>query len=105
MADSGSGLGPLNLSDADTKGFEAVEAGRYNAEIFEMKWTLLRTRGTGSLPAGTPMVKVQFKLTDEGVENRRVFANYFPVCLDYDKAKGSKMQGMFVRFPYRYWRG
>jgi hypothetical protein len=94
-----SGLGPLNLSDADTSGFEAIEAGRYNAEIFEMKMDAVKnTSGQGKLPAGTPCVKVQFKLTDEGVENRRVFAQYNLPGEGYDASKAAKMKGMFVRF-------
>lgn len=92
-------LGPLNLSDADTKGFEAIEAGRYNAEIFEMKMDAVKNAsGKGVMPAGTPMVKVQFKLTDEGVNNRRVFAQYIIPPADYDKDKAAKIKGMFVRF-------
>ena len=91
--------GPLNLSDADTSGFDAIEPGRYNAEIFEMKMDAVKnTLGTGKLPAGTPCVKVQFKLTDEGVDNRRVFAQYNIPGPDYDAGKAAKMKGMFVRF-------
>ena len=94
-------LGPLNLSDADTKGFDAFEAGRYNAEIFEMKMDAVKNAsGQGKMPAGTPMVKVQFRITDEieGSTNRRVFSQYIIPPADYDKDKAAKIKGMFVRF-------
>jgi hypothetical protein len=92
-------MGPLNLQDADLKGFEAVEAGRYNAEIFSITMDAVKNlSGTGKMPAGTPMVKVQFRLTDEGVENRRVFSTYVIPPNDYDATKASKLKGMLARF-------
>jgi hypothetical protein len=94
-----SGFGPLDLSGADLKGFDAVDAGRYNAEVFEIKMDAVKnTSGTGKMPAGTPMMKVQFKLTDEGVENRRVFQSYVIPPKDYDKSKADKLRGMLARF-------
>lgn len=99
-----SGLGPLNLSDADTRGFEAIEAGRYPAVIHEMKMDAVKnTSGQGKMPAGTPMVKVQFKITDEQLKEEkgyepRVFAQYILPPADYDKEKAAKIKGMFVRF-------
>lgn len=92
-------IGPLNLGDADTSGFEPLEAGRYNAEVFEMKMDAVKNAsGQGKMPAGTPMIKVQFKLTDEGVHNRRVFSQYILPPKDYDQAKAAKIKGMLVRF-------
>jgi len=94
-----SGLGPLNLSDADLSGFDAVDAGRYNAEVFEMKMDAVKnTSGKGKLPAGTPMIKVQFKLLDNGVENRRVFVSYAIPPTTYDAKKAATMKGMIARF-------
>jgi hypothetical protein len=96
--------GPLNLSDADTRGFEAFEAGRYNAEVFEMKMDAVKnTSGQGKMPAGTPMIKVQFKITDEDLKEKlgyepRVFAQYIIPPKDYDKGKAAKIKGMMVRF-------
>lgn len=101
---SDSGQGPLNLSDADTSGFAPLEAGRYPAEVFEAKWDAVKnTSGTGRLPAGTPCVKVQFKITDPDLKEARgyeprVFAQYNIPGPDYDKGKASKMKGMFVNF-------
>jgi hypothetical protein len=92
-------LGPLNLADADLKGFEAVEPGRYNAEVFAITMDAIKnTSGEGKMPAGTPMMKVQFKLTDEGVENRRVFTQYVIPPTDYDAKKAATMKGMIARF-------
>lgn len=92
-------IGPLNLSDADVKGFDAVDAGRYNAEVFEIKMDAVKnTSGQGKMPAGTPMVKVQFKLTDSEVENRRVFVTYVIPPPDYDQSKAQKLRGMLARF-------
>jgi len=99
-----SSAGPLNLAGADLKGFDAVDSGRYNAEIFEMKMDAVKnTSGTGKMPAGTPMVKVQFRLLSdsegnpEGILNRRVFSTYVIPPKGYDEAKGSKLKGMLAR--------
>jgi hypothetical protein len=90
--------GPLNLQDADLKGFDPLEPGRYNAEVYEFTMDSVKnTSGVGKMPAGTPMVKVQFKLTDEPNENRRVFSQYVIPPKDYDKGKAAKMKGMLAR--------
>jgi Protein of unknown function (DUF669) len=93
------GLGPLNLEDADMRGFDAVPANRYNAEVYDLTMDAVKnTQGRGKLPAGTPMVKVQFRITDEEFENRRVFQT-FPIPPDsYDPKKAQMMKGMLARF-------
>lgn len=92
-------MGLLNLQDADLKGFEAIDPGHYDAEVFEMKMDAVKNAsGQGKMPAGTPMIKVQFKLTGEGVENRRVFSQYIIPPKDYDKAKAQKLKGFLARF-------
>lgn len=91
-------MGPLNLADADLKGFEAVDPGRYNAEVFEITMDAVKNAsGQGKMPAGTPMIKVQFKLTDEGVENKRAWVQYVIPPADYDATKASKLKGMVAR--------
>ena len=91
--------GPLNLADADLSGFDPLEPGRYNAEIFEISWDAVKnTDGTGKMPAGTPMLKIQFRLTEEPNINRRVFVTYVNPPKDYDQAKAAKMRGMIARF-------
>ena len=91
--------GPLNLADADLSGFDPLEPGRYNAEVFEISWDAVKnTDGTGKMPAGTPMLKIQFKITDEPNVNRRVFCTYVNPPKDYDQAKAAKMRGMIARF-------
>lgn len=98
------GLGPLNLSDADIKGFEAVEAGRYNAKIATMTVDAVKNQdGKGKMPPGTPMIKVRFQLLSdmsgntEGVENKSVFASYVIPPKDYDAKKAAVMKGMVAR--------
>jgi len=92
-------MGLLNLSDADLSGFEPLEPGRYNAEVFEMSMDAVKnTSGEGKMPAGTPMVKIQFRLTDEGpLHNRAVWVTYVIPPNDYDPAKAAKMKGMLAR--------
>jgi hypothetical protein len=92
----------LDLSGADTSGFDPLEAGRYNAEVFEISVDAVKNPG-GKTPVGTPMIKVQFKLTGnehigDGLENRRVWTQYVVPPKDYDESKASKMKGMIARF-------
>lgn len=96
-------LGPLDLSSADLKGFDAVPAGRYNAEIAQISVDAVKNEG-GKTPVGTPMIKVQCKLlsndegVSEGIENRRVFTQFVVPPKDYDQKKKEVMQGMIARF-------
>ena len=92
-------FGPLNLSDADMKGFDPLEPGRYNAEVFEITMDAVKNAtGAGKMPAGTPMMKVQFKITDEEYANRRVWTQFVIPPKDYDKSAAAKMKGMLARF-------
>lgn len=98
-----SSMGPLNLSDADMTGFEAVEAGRYNAVVAAMNMDAVKnTSGQGKMPAGTPMIKIRFKLTadnvDPSVENKSVFVSYVIPPAGYDAKKAATMKGMIARF-------
>jgi hypothetical protein len=100
-----SGIGPLNLQDADLKGFEALDPGRYNAEVFEVTMDAVKnTSGTGKMPAGTPMMKVQYKLLSnaagetQGIENRRAWQTFVIPPESYDERKAQNMKGMIARF-------
>jgi len=88
----------LDLSGADNSGFDAVDAGSYNATVYEIGMT--ETSGQGKLPAGTPMVKVQFAAQDEPIENRRFFTNFTLPSEDQqpDSQKRNRSLGMFVNF-------
>jgi Protein of unknown function (DUF669) len=91
------------LSDADTSGFQALEPGRYNAEIFELTLDAVKnTRGEGKLPTGTPMIKVQWRLTEDNdppeLENRRVFQQMVIPPDNYEKRKAQIMKGMIANF-------
>lgn len=87
-------MSTLDLSGADLKGFDPLPAGQYNAEVFSVK--MEETQGGGKLPAGTPRLNVQFRITEGEYENRRVFGGYIIPPNDYEKA--AIMKGMFVRF-------
>lgn len=95
------GIGPLNLQDADMQGFEAVDPGRYNVEVFEVTMDAVKnTSGEGKMPAGTPMIKFQFRATEDnpdGLENRRFFGTFVIPPKDYPKEKATKMKGMLAR--------
>lgn len=97
--------GPLDLSDADLSGFDALDSGRYNAEIFEVKWDAVKNAsGTGAMPAGTPMLKVQVRILEPKIndvvidQDRRAFASYVSPPKDYDKKNAAMMRGFLVRF-------
>jgi len=85
----------LDLSDA-TSGFEPIDAGSYNASVFEVERT--ETSGSGKLPQGVPMIKVQFAIQDEGpAKGRRIFNNY-PLPTNEQSQHAGLMQGNFVQF-------
>ena len=54
---------------ASTGTYSVVPAGSYNAVVFEVKQETV----TSGPNEGKPRFNVQFKLTDKGVENKRVF--------------------------------
>jgi Protein of unknown function (DUF669) len=94
-------MGLLDLSGADTSGFDAMPAGIYDAEVYEI--TMKETKGgeTSKLPAGTPMLNVQFRITDEEYENRRQFKTYViaPEKIGGKKYEHkAKMDGILARF-------
>jgi len=93
--------GPLNLGDADLKGFEAVDPGSYNVVVHEMKMDAVKnTSGEGKMPAGTPMVKIQWRATEdnpEGLDNRRFFSQFIIPPKSYDKKKAQIMKGMLAK--------
>ncbi len=90
--------GVLDLSSADTKGFEALPSGTYDSELFDWKVVGTKGRPGSALPAGTPMLKVQFKVIEDPYENRRLFDQFVIPPNDYDPEKRDKMLGMMVRF-------
>lgn len=90
-------VGTLDLTGADTSGFEAIDAGRYSATVWEASWK--ESGGEGKMPQGAPYLNVQFRLSDPPNENRRVFSKYFPVPYEgQEPDKAKKSQGMFVNF-------
>lgn len=97
MAEANVGVGPLDLSDAELQTFEALPAAKYNCTVFSAEWQ--EASGQGKMPAGTPMLKVQFRIRDgEENSNRRFFTNYMLPGEGYDPAKAVKIKGIFVGF-------
>jgi len=86
----------LDLSGADTSGFTALPSGEYNAVVYEVTMDETKGREGAKLPAGTPMVKVQFRVQDEEYKNRALFTQFVLPPAGADNA--DKMLGMFVRF-------
>ena len=69
------GLNLTNLKGADAKGFTAMPAGQYDAIVYEASHTEVGENSTGSLPPGTPGIKLQFKIDGGDYDNRRLFTN------------------------------
>jgi len=59
-----------DLSAASSGDYSVVPAGSYNATIFDVKQETVKSGPN----EGKPRFNIQFRLTGEGVENRRVFA-------------------------------
>lgn len=85
----------LDLSGADTSGFEALPTGAYDCTVYEVEMT--EVSGSGKLPAGTPMVKVQFRVK-EGEEHagHPIWTNYPLPDKNYENH--AKTVGNFVNF-------
>lgn len=103
-------MGLLDLSGADTKGFEALDAGAYEAEVFNVENKATKGGENAKMPEGTPMLNVQFRILgrkgetigeDSEVYNRRVFNSF---VIAPEKIGGKKyehkamMDGQLVRF-------
>lgn len=71
-----------NLGSAGN--YEPIPAGSYNATVYEVKQEEVRSGDN----AGKPRLNVQFRLTGEGVENRRVFS-YVPLYVAKDAWKAA----------------
>ncbi|MEM4409566.1 MAG: DUF669 domain-containing protein [Candidatus Caldarchaeum sp.] len=85
----------LDLSGADTTGFQPLPAGSYNASVYDIE--LSETRGGGKLPAGVPMVRVRFSVLDPPYEGRALFVNY-PLPNADQSDNSSRLLGSFLNF-------
>lgn len=63
----------VNFADVEESDFSPLPRGTYNAVIFECEQT--ETQNEGKNPAGTPMLKWTFQITDEEYKNRRAWMN------------------------------
>lgn len=95
----------LNLAEAE--GFDPLPPGTYVCEVFSHEMAATKGGENAKLPAGTPMIKIQFKVIsdtegntevdDEGtmvkLENRRVFGQWVvpPAEIDGEPYKHYKM--------------
>lgn len=66
----------LDLSGATESKFDALPAAWYRGVIFDVEQKATKGGPTAKLPVGTPMLNVQFKITEGEFENRRVFRSY-----------------------------
>lgn len=85
----------LDLSDADTSGFQPIPPGSYNASVFETD--VVETQGGGKLPAGVKMAKIRFAVQDEPHVGHPLFTNY-PLPSAEESENASRMLGSFVNF-------
>jgi hypothetical protein len=83
----------LDLSGADTTGFDAIDPGKYNVRVHKVEMD--QTKGTGKLGI-CPMVKIQLKVVDGEFTDRIVFDQF--VLPPKDAENADKMLGFFVRF-------
>lgn len=103
--------GVLDLTGADTSTFDAIPSGRYNCTVWDCSWDATKGGPDSKMPAGTPMLKMQFRLSDEYEnyeytnkdgqktkigKNRRVFSQWVIPPADYDPDKAAKLKGMLV---------
>ena len=91
----------LNLSSAEMKGFEALPGGTYDAVVYDAQMDETKGSEGSVLPAGVPVLNVQFKIEGGDYDNRRVFRRFI---IAPDKVNGKKyehkamMDGMIARF-------
>jgi hypothetical protein len=93
----------LDLSGADTSGFDPVDAGRYDAVVWDAEWKRTKPDSNGAYGPNWPYISVQFKVDGRiagvSVGDRRIFTNYFPTAPQgYDPKKAAKSSGSFVNF-------
>lgn len=86
----------LDLTGADTTGFEEMETGEYNAITISVEMQETKGGENAKLPAGSPMVKVGFAIQDEPYIGRQAYTNI--VLVGQDEAKTQKALGQFVNF-------
>lgn len=89
-------MSTLDLTGADTKGFDAIPSGTYACTVFEAQMQETKGGPEAKLPAGTPKINVQFRISEGEHENRRLFNAYVIPPADYVNA--AKLKGMLVNF-------
>lgn len=87
----------LDLSGADLKGFDPIEAGTYDAVVFGVE-SIEAENPDGRLPLGTHGINVQFKVDGGKYDGRRVWNRYWMPGDGYDEEKRKKTLGMLARF-------
>lgn len=85
--------GILDLSGADTTGFDPVPSNRYNIRIHKYEMT---ETGPNSKVPGTPMLKLQLKIVDGDYKDKIIFDQF--TLPPADRENADKMLGFFVRF-------
>jgi len=85
----------LNLSGANTEGFDPIPSDRYDAFVYEVE-DIEVTNDNGKLPVGTPGINVQFAVDGGKYDNRRLWRRYYIPPDGYEKAK--ELKDMFAQF-------
>ena len=89
-------MSTLDLTGADTTGFDPLPSGAYNCTVFAAEMQETKGGPEAKLPEGTPKINVQFRISEGDYENRRLFNAYVIPPADYVNAP--KLKGMLVRF-------
>src|SRR5215831_5605871 len=96
---------PLDLSGADLRGFEPIDANTYEMAVTGMEKVFTKNEsGEGKMPAGTPGWNVRYTVQGGKYDERHVWNNYWLPGADYSessdeaKKKAATMLGMFGRF-------
>ena len=69
---------PLNLSSADTSGFEPFKSGLQEVMVTKIDDVVIKNEsGEGTYPAGTPGFNFEFTVQGGEFEGRKVWNNYW----------------------------
>jgi hypothetical protein len=90
--------GALDLSGVDFTGFTPLDAGTYDCELFEYKWTATKGGANAKLPEGTPRLNVTTKVIEPEFEGRRFWDGFNIPPADYDADKRAQALGFLGRF-------
>jgi hypothetical protein len=86
----------LDLSGADTSGFDPIPSGTYNVRVERAEWGEVSEQS--ELLAGAPRLNIGFVVTDGDYEGRWVWNGFIVPPESYDETKAARMKGFLVNF-------